>query len=304
MQADFNALRAFDYTQGAIHLWVFKRSVSARKFSAHFVQTDAVLNQLLRTLIRAEVARITEFAPYSYLSEVNESSCLATPAATTDFQLLKVQIDRPEPECAVESIRDLKGAEGYVVKFIHNNQTIYAVKRSSSTWKTAYPKKYINMIFRNGELAAAEDNGFSIERNFDFYSINTSIFIACKRAFESALQHRAAYAQAFAGLTQSPIFSSLFTDLQPLVAYVGNNSIQLRRMAVVEQKALFLKPDFLQNLQRVSAARGWNLNFDPATNQLVPCDQTARTILQVLLDHRLMSEITDYIYDVPDASPV
>jgi hypothetical protein len=304
MQVDFNDLRTFDYTQGAIHLWVFKNSSSLRKFSASFVQTDDNLNALLRNVIRSEIARIIEFSPYTYLAETNENSCLAMPLAASDFGLLKVQLDRPEPECSAQSIRDLKGADGYAVKFINNNQTIYAVKRSTSTWKTSYPKRYINIIFKNGELSAAEDNGFSIERTFDFYSLNTSVFIASKRAFESAMKHSAAYAQAFVGLRQSPIFSALFTDLQPLVAYVGTNSIQLRRMALIEHKELFIRPNFLQSLQRVSAARGWNLNFDPTTNQLVPCDQTARTILQVLLDHRLMSEVTDHIYDVPDATLV
>jgi len=111
MQADFYGLRTFDYTGGGpIHLWVFKKSATARKFSAHYVQTDAVLNELLRGVVQTEVARITEFAPYTYLAENNENSCLAAPAAVGEFPFLKAQIDRPEPECAVGSIKDLKGA--------------------------------------------------------------------------------------------------------------------------------------------------------------------------------------------------
>jgi hypothetical protein len=304
MQGDFNTLRAFDYAQSAVHLWVFKKSTSARKFSAYFVRTDPVLNNLLKTVIQGEMTRLIEFSPYTYLAEVNENSCLATPANGCDFHLLKAQIDRPEPEHPIRSISDLKGAEGYVVKFIHGGHTIYAVKRSTASWKTAYPKKYINLIFQNGELSAAEDNGFSIEKNFDFYCMDSSIFISGKRNFESTMEYKVAYAQAFTGLRQNPDFSALFTDLQPLVTYVGTNSIQLRRMAAVEQKGLYARPNFLSNLQHVSVRRGWGLNFDQATNRIVPCDQTARTIMQVLLDHRLMSEVTDNIYDVPDAVPV
>lgn len=304
MQANFNALRGFDYVQGNVHLWVFKKSSTTRKFSAFFVQTDAILNDLLRGVVRVEINRLTEFSPYTYLAETNENSCLTTTVDASDFALLKAQIDRPEPECAARSIKDLQGAEGYVVKFIQNGVTVYAVKRSTNTWKTAYPKKYINMIFRNGELSATESNGFSIERNFDFYCVDTAVFIATKRAFESAMAHRAAYAQAFGGLQQNQSFSALFTDLGPLVNYVGTNSIQLRRMAVVEQKGLYAAPNFLVNLQRVNALRGWNLNFDANSNRLIPCDLTAKTILQVLLDHRLLSEVTDNIYDVPDATQV
>lgn len=72
-------------------------------------------------------------------------------------------------------------------------------------------------------------------------------------------------------------------------------------MATVEQKGLYVHPAFLANLQRVSGNRNWGINFDPATNKIIACDQTAKIILQVLLDHRLMSELTDNIYDVPDA---
>lgn len=301
MQADFKALKEFEYRQGNIHLWVFKRSTSSRKFSAFFVRTDESLNEMFRKIIQGEIARIIEFAAYTHLAETNENSCLSTSVNGNEFKYLKEQIDRPEPEHAVRTIRDLKGAEGYVVKFIHGYQTIYAVKRSTSTWKTAYPKKFINMIFRNGELAVAEDNGFSIERNFDFYCINNSVFISSKRAFESAMRHRNAYIQAFSELQRNPTFLDLFTNLQPLINYVGNNSIQLRRMAAVEQKALYARPNFLRNLQRVSQLRNWNMNFDPVTARIIPCEQTARTILQVLLDHRLLSEVTDNTYDVPDA---
>lgn len=304
MQETFDALRAFQFTQGDLHLWVFKRSMAARKFSAYFVRTDETLNGLLREVVAAEMTRITEFAPYTYLAETNENSCLTMAGGQNDFDQLKGQVDRPEPECGAQSIKDLMGAEGYVVKFVHGDQTVYAVKRSTSTWKTAYPKKYINMIFHNGELSAAADTSFSIERTFDFYYLNGVIFIAGKRAFESAMAHRVAYAQAFAELQRDATFSGLFTQMQPLIDYVGMNSIQLRRMAVVEQKALYAKPNFLASLQAVSNARGWGLNFDPNSNRLIPCEQTARTILQVLLDHRLLSEVTQNIYDVPDAVPV
>ncbi len=304
MQDDFNALRTFNFPQSRVHLWVFKRSSTARKFSAFYVRTDSVLSELLRSIVHGETERIIEFAAYSYLAETNENSCLATPVGKSDFGHLKTQVDRPEPECAARSIKDLKGAEGYVVKFVNNNETVYAVKRSTNTWKTAYPKKYINMIFQNGELTAAADNAFSIERNFDFYCINTSIFIASKRAFESAMRYRAEYLEAFGMLAQTAAFASLFTNIQPLIDYVGNNSIHLRRMATVEHKALYARPDFLINLQSVSLRRKWNLNFDPTTTRIIPCEKTAKTILQVLLDHRLLSEVTDNIYDVPDATPV
>jgi len=304
MKQTFDSLRAFDYAQAEVYLWVFKHSATRTKFSTHYVRTDETLDEILRGVVADEMGRVTEFAPYTYLAENNENSCLTMAADESDFPSLKALVDRHEPDHAVQSVKDMMGAEGYVVKFSNGAKTVYAVKRSTSSWKTKYPKKYINMIFQNGELSAAQDTTFSIERNFDFYLIDGTLFIAGKRAFESAMAHREGYAQAFSDLQQDASFSGMFTNMQPLIDYVGTNSIQLRRMAVVEQKALYAQPNFLASLQTVSTARGWGLNFAPGSNRIIPCVQTARTILQVLLDHRLLSEVTQNIYDVPDAIQV
>lgn len=304
MQQNFASLRAFDFDNSVIHLWVFKRSTTGHRFSSCYVQTDQQLNGMLLGVVQREIGRITEWAAYTYLSQTNENSCLASPIAGSDFEFLKERVDRPEPDCRVRSIKDLKNADGYVVKFMHNNQVVYAVKKSATNWKTSYQKTHINIVFRNGELSAAEDNGFAIEKSFDFYAFDQTLFISSKRAFESSMEHRASYAQAFVDLRSNVVFSALFTDMQPMIDYVGTNSIQLRRVARIEERALFNRPGFLGAVQAVSARRGWGLNFDPATSRLIPCDQTVKTIMQVLLDHRLLSEVTDLIYDVPDATQV
>lgn len=304
MQKTFDELRAFDLDQSDVHLWIFKRSLSPARFTARYAQSDSALGGLLRDVVRAETQRITEFANYTYLSDTNEKSCLATPLAENDFVHLKELVDRPEPDWRVRSTKDLNNASGYVAKFTHNKKTVYAVKQSAPNWRSKYSKKFINILFREGELSAVEDNSFSIERSFDFYVLDNVIFIAHKRAFEAVMRYRAAYTQAFSGLRSSADFSGLFTDMGPLVDYVGNNSMHLRRMARIEERALFKQAQFLPRVKRVNAIRGWGLNFDEGSGQLIPCAQTAKVILQVLLDHRLLSEVTETTYDVPDATVV
>uniref|UniRef100_Q0HRT6 DUF4868 domain-containing protein n=1 Tax=Shewanella sp. (strain MR-7) TaxID=60481 RepID=Q0HRT6_SHESR len=304
MNSDFNLLKAFDFINATPHLWVFKDSNSPVKFRAFYVQTENGLNQKFKLFVNREIARITEHSPYSYIAQTNENSCLTLDSTITNFSSLKILVDRLETEHRIDDSKDLEGASGYVVKFVLGGVTVYGIKRSNSAWKTSYPKKYINMIFTNGELSGLEDKSFSIEKNFDFYVINNTAFIANKRGFESSMKYREAYENAFVQLQSNPDFSSLFTHLEPIVNYVGTNSIQLRRMAVIESKGIYSRPNFLLNLVRVNAARGWGLNFDSGNNTIIPCENTVGTILQVLLDHRLMSEITNNIYDVPDAVQV
>ncbi len=302
--AEFQLLRAFDFANATPHLWFFKNSRSQEKFRTFYVQTETDLNRQFKTFVNTEIERITEHSPYSYIAQTNENSCLTLDSTTTNFSNLKALVDRLEPEHRINDSNDLKGSNGYVVKYIANGVTVYAVKRSTSTWKTSYPNKYINMVFTNGELSGVVDNSFSIEKNFDFYVINNVAFIANKRGFESSMKYREAYSQAFTQLQQNPSFSNLFSDLQPIVEYVGTNSMQLRRMGVIEDKKVYTSPNFITKLMAINTARGWGLNFDLANNTIVPCAETTSTILQVLLDHRLMSEITANIYDVPDAVQV
>ncbi|WP_249339382.1 MULTISPECIES: DUF4868 domain-containing protein [unclassified Vibrio] len=299
---DFDALKAFDFENADTYLWVFKESTTKAKFRSKFVQTEDELNKDLKGFVRAEVNRITEHSPYTYISQTNENSCLTIAFDSTDFKLLKSQVDLPEVEHRVKSVSDLVGAKGYVVKFIKDGVVVYAVKRSTSTWKTSYPKKFVNMVFKNGELKGVENNAFSIEKNFDFYVINDTAFIANKKGFESSMKHKEEYVQVFDTLQKNPGFSSLFSDVSSIVEYVGSNSIQLRRMAVIEEKGIYKQANFIKNLISVNNKRNWGLNFE--NDKIVPCEKTVKVILQVLLDHRLISEITDHIYDVPDAKPV
>ena len=144
---------------------------------------------------------------------------------------------------------------------------------------------------------------FSFDSYFDFFCINETVFVKSKRAYESAMSEKKVYETNFEELAVDPAFTSIFSDIQPLKEYVGTNAIQLRRITVIQSKALYLRPDFPQRLQHVNNIRNFGLNFD-ANGKLIVCKDTAKTIMQILLDHRLLSEVTETIYDVPDAEIV
>lgn len=302
MTSDFQALKNFNFNNSTVYLWVYKNSERDIRFRTHYVQTDRELNNDFKSIASTELNRITEQSPYSPITQVNESGCLALTCNDTDFDLLKTQVNRLETENRVTSVDQLKGTMGYVVKFIHNNITVYGVRRSSSSFQTKYNKSFINIMFSNGVLSGIQDNSFSIKKDFDFYVINNTIFMANKRGFETAMQHKDAYVDAFIQLKQSSPFLSLFTEIQPIDEYVGTNSMQLRRMTVVEMKGIYNNPNFLTILQSVNNTRQWGINFDAASGKIIPCANTMQVILQTLLDHRLISEVTSNMYDVPDAT--
>lgn len=300
----FAEWRQFDYENATVQLWVFKKSTTSARFRAWHVRTDAQVENLFREAIRSEVSRITERIAYSHLSQNNENSCLENSLEESEGLIALLQVvDAPEAENTDAHLRQLKGAVGYLVKFQSGDRTVYAVRKTAPTWKPTVRNRMINAIFVNGELSAVPDESFTFDSYFDFYCLNETIFVASKRAYESTVSDKKAYERSFDDLTVDPQFLAVFSDVEPLRQYVGQNAIQLRRMTVIQQKALYATPGFPDRVKNVSEARNWGINFDQ-NGKIVLCENTARVVIQVLLDHRLLSEVTETIYDVPDAEAV
>ena len=191
-----------------------------------------------------------------------------------------------------------------LVKFVHQGVVVYATQRSPRTWNTAYRNRnVINAIFDNGELSAITGEEFTLESEFDFFCLNDIVLVSNKLGFESVLKYRDRYLQAFGDLRVQAEFSGIFSDMQPLIDHVGTNSMNLRRMAAVKEKNLYSRPGFIAAVQQVNETRNLGIIFD-AQNRIVPTPETARLILKILLDQRLLSEITEIMYDVPDGVPV
>ncbi|MFW9438940.1 Kiwa anti-phage protein KwaB-like domain-containing protein [Xanthomonas euvesicatoria] len=301
-QDAFDLFKSFDFDQADVFLWVFKTSrVKDSKYTAHHVLIDETLSETLKDFVKSERERITEYHPYGHLAQINESGCLSVSVDETNFQLLKDLVDRPETNHTVQGTKELRRAVGYCVKFVHHGQVVYATRRSPNTWRTAYKKKNVLfMNFVNGGLEAIEGEEFTLDPRFDMFCIGTGILVANKGGFESMMQYRSGYVQAFNHLRTQPEFVALFTDMQPLIDHVGTNAIHLRRMAVIQEKALYADAAFISALKTVAQKYSWAIQFD-SSNKIIPTPDTAALIMKLLLDQRLVSEVTHIMYDVPDA---
>jgi len=301
---DFDLWKTFNFSQSSIQLWVFKKSTTPAKFRAWYVKTDDEIKRLFQEAANKDVNAIAEQLSYTPLSQNNESSCLIHSLQESDgLESLINIVNQPELENIDVELQHLKGAAGYLVKFKYNDQTIYAVRKTALTWKPKVRNSLINAIFKNGELSASPTETFSFDEYFDFYNLNTTIFIKSKRAYESITSDKKKYQRAFSNLIIDQKFNEIFSDIEPLKKYIGTNAIQLRRMTVIQEKSLYSDPDFLVKVSQINSNRNFGLNFDD-NGKIVICEKTVKTVMQILLDHRLLSELTDTIYDVPDAEAI
>ncbi|CAE6969263.1 hypothetical protein R69608_07193 [Paraburkholderia nemoris] len=294
----------FNVADASLTLWTFKKSAGkSGRFKAFATVTTDDLTAELKRIVTDTLARYQEVEDYQLLAQPNEVGCLYLEGDETTFPQLQDQIDLPPEEHLITNVKQLENSAGYVVRLQTQNEVLYGVRRLASDWRVKRRASVVNLVLNGNQLDLAGDESFQIAKTFDFFATKTDLLIINKASFESLLEYKQTYAVSFVELQQSDEFKAVFSDMALLVQHVGTNAMHLRRMAVVQERAHYGNPQYMQRLRDRSAARNWQIQFDDQ-GRIVPTEDTIRTIIQVLLNHRLHSELSETDFDVPSASPV
>ena len=306
IQDDLRGFKSFNSRDASVELWIFKKRPTTgdvNPFTAVSVQASNALENELKGVVAGFQESFGDVENYDLLAQPNEGGFLGLSKVDTLFPRLSQLVERPHEECLAASVRQLNNAAGYVVCLRWGNDSLYCVKKTTSDWATRKKKGYMSIFFREAELDIQENPSFTVARSFDFFVHGDSILVANKAAFESLLNHKDTYEEAFVALQQEQPFVQAFSSLDEITQYVGTNAIQLRRMAVIKARGYYNNPGYMGKLRTVNDARGWGIAFDPQ-GKIVPTPETVKAIIQVLLDHRLRSELSDNQYDVQSTTPV
>ena len=294
--------RRLDVAAANLSLWIFKKR-NAGGFSAKSIDvTDALANELRRIASAAILAR-TEVDDYSLTAQCNEVSCLHVGTDETCFSDLAAVVNVPAEEHRVTGERDFQNLMGYVVRLRIGEQIVYCVKQVTDAWKTKKARTVINVVLHANQLDLVEDRSFTISKLIDFVVFGDDLFIMNKRAFEYMLSYKIEYANSFVELQREEAFTTRFVDMQPLIDHVGSNTMHLRRMAVIHQKAHYRDEAYMTRLREVNAQEGWDIQFDEV-GRIVANENSMKVIMQVLLNHRLYSRLSLSTFDVPTSSAV
>ncbi|MCM5570498.1 DUF4868 domain-containing protein [Burkholderiaceae bacterium FT117] len=297
---------AFDVAESRASLWVFKKRPATGKmnpFTAVSVVMGGALRDQLKALAKSYQASHTLAEEYSLLSQTSEDGFLAVRREETLFPSLQGLIDQPSEECSVKNVKQLNNAAGYVLRLRHGESVIYCVKKANADWATRKKKGMMNIFFTEAGLDIMDSPSFSISRSFDFFVVGEYVLMTNKPAFESLLNHKDTYEEAYAALKQEAGFSAAIADFTVFDAFIGKNATHLRRIAVIKARGYYKNPDYMTRLREINGLRGWGIQFDDQ-GRIVATPEKMRDILHVLLDHRLRSELSDNQYDVPSTTPV
>lgn len=283
-------------------LWTFKRKAGGG-FTAYSVIMSEQLEAKIRAIAVSSLGSLSEVEDYSLLAQPNEVGCLHLGQDETNLEALLNIVSQPAEENVIKDLKNIQSSIGYVVRFWSAAGSFYAFKKVGADWVTKKKTGFVNVVLKANQLELIEDPSLVIYNRFDFYAVDDAILVVNKAAFESLLSYKIEYQNSFAELQKNAIFVNTFVDMAPLIAHVGTNTMHLRRMAVIEQKAHFADPLYMSRLRSISAQRGWKLVFD-AAGKIVVTEESLRDIMQVLLNHRLYSELSLDSWDVPSASQV
>lgn len=295
--------KGFDLVGGVLSLWVFKKKQGGSGYTAMSIDVTEDLATELKNIITRSLQARSEVDDYSFLAQVNEVSCLHVGTDETSFPDLKALLDEPAEEHRIEGERAFKNITGYVIRVRIGARILYCVRQVTDAWKTRKARTVINVVLRANRLELVEDRSFTIAKSIDFFVLENDILIVDKRAFESLLNYKIAYANSFTALQADPTFLGCFASMDPLITHVGTNAMHLRRMAVIQQRANYANPDYMQRLRVENGQEGWNIEFAP-DGRIVATEETMRVIMQVLLNHRLYSKLSLQTFDVAATSVV
>ncbi|WP_288407885.1 Kiwa anti-phage protein KwaB-like domain-containing protein [uncultured Herbaspirillum sp.] len=306
MPSVLETLHSFDLATAAVSIWAFKKSSAPGRpvsFNGHWIGTTDALDDAIREAIDEARAGITEEIEYGILAQNNESSVLVLTTLETHAGLIiQKTIDETEAR-KVSDLKHLRNATFYVLKLVNGEEIIYAVRKTDDSWISKRAGGQISAIFSDDELDLNLNPSFNISKYVDFFIVGDNILVRSKGAFESVLNYKQTHLEDFSALQSEPEFINVFSSTAPIVQYVGDNKIQLRRASAIREKAHYRNPDFMSNLRSMGGQYGLNIQFG-LDGKINPTPETCPDIFRALLDHRLTSPFSRGIYNVEDASNI
>lgn len=299
MMADLLALKAFDVLNSTVTLWVFKRSTRAGKivYTGRWVETSELLDAKIKENVNAAVQSVEEIREYSLLAENNETSVLSIPADETHAgQLIQECVARDEKK--VKKLKDIQNAHFYAIRLTLDDQnSLYAVKSTDDSWKLKKLAGAYRAVFKDNALDIDDTPTFNISKSIDFFIFDGDVIAKQKNKTESILSYKEAHKEDFGLLKLEPKFSSLFSSMDEIDVYVGNNKIQLRRASAIKQKAHYNNDVYIQNIRNNAVEMQLLIDFD-LNGKIVPSAESCKYIFLALLNHRLFSRFSGEYYDV------
>jgi hypothetical protein len=301
-------LKQLNLSRSSVSLAIVKEYKVDRvsHYDLKYVPIEGRLERRLRNIITSQIDRSNSVEDYTYdCPEPEADQVRGIDYDETDFYRISEILEELNPEeDIIQDVDELVKAKAYII-ILRNREGIQVVgfKTLPENWKMKNSRGLIPLLFsENSFKDLEEDNVFSISSFIDLFYYDETLFILSKKEFEKGLNYREGMLDNATELYQEVQSLNLFANLDILTNKVGNNQRYLRKIATIRNLGHFRNPVFIQRLQQLSAAKGWNISFE--NGQIVFTEENLDDILTLLQNKRLHSELTDEDFDVESAKAI
>lgn len=165
--AALNDLKEFNFLESEVSLWTFKGTLP--KTNGHWIETSDKLDAEIKNITLAQLEKLTEQQEYSLLAQNNEASVLSILTDETHAGIIRDCIRQNLPQRKIKDVKTLRNAKFYVAKFVCEDKVVFAARKTDPSWATKKLKTILNVIYKENELDISSNEGFRIQRSFDFF---------------------------------------------------------------------------------------------------------------------------------------
>lgn len=305
LRTKFRNLKDVDLQSSEVSLAIVKEYKRNRvsQYVVNYVPINSPLETRLKNIILRKIDKANTFEPYTFdCPEPEEDQVRAIKYEETDFYRIFEQLQGLNPEeDIIDGVEELVKAKAYMI-IVRNSEGIQTVgfKTLPENWKMKRDRGLIPLLYRENRFEDLEDeNIFSISSFVDVIYFDEALFILSKRNFESGLNFRTGMIAKANELFTEVQRLNLFVNMKILTDRVGNNQRYLRKIATIKNLGYYQDANYLMRLKSISEQRNWGIVFQDG--QIVITEEHLDSILTLLQNKRLHSELTDEIFDVDSA---
>jgi hypothetical protein len=305
LRTKFRNLKRLNLQNTEVSLAIVKEYKRNRvsQYEVSYIQINPRLETRLRNILIKKIDAANTFENYSFdCPEPEEDEVRAINSDDTDFFRILQQLQALNPEeDIVENINELVKAKAYLI-ILRNDEGILTVgfKTLPENWKMKRDRGLIPLLYRENRFEdLEEENVFSIASFVDLIYFDQALFILSRKNFESGLNFRDGMIAKADELYQEVQDTNLFVNIEILKNRVGNNQRYLRKIATIKNLGYYHDANYLLRLRAISEQRNWGIQFQDG--QIVITEEHLDTILTLLQNKRLHSELTDETFDVDSA---
>lgn len=307
MQTNYNnilkEIKKVNLDSLAVELWIIKRKLISNKaqYETLFVKTNNDLKKHLKNIVKNRIETSNNVEPYQYITDdQDDSELLGCDAKGTDFYQIEKLLDANGQYQEIQEIGDLYNSWAYVISIndASKSQRIYAVRKIPEGWKIKRLERFISTIFQGRVLMGVEDDRiFRLDKKIDFIVYKQNVFIADKKQFESLLNFRVGMEKHGDEALNEMEKMDLFTDVTPLRNISKTNLKYLRRLCEIRNSRNYKNMTFISKMKALCEKHpGWNIDWK--NNKINVTEDNVESIIRLLNNDRLYSELTEELFDV------